>query len=460
MSFITRILSIIFAVYFSISAAFSSAKSNKWLLNDFPSYDGGIKSTSLYDAGSGREVDWKDESDDNNNYVQFVSKTGITEVEKYLKKLEKNGYRKIFENQIEYNSFYCYMKADKQVYISFNSKLGEARIMDNSCSDRIDEFGYSLHGDQKSTVYQYNFPYYDPDVYNDDTIYSRNGMCYIIKLSDGKLVVIDGGSTNHSADENVRKMVSFMHELTGTQPGEKINIALWYGTHPHSDHILVFSKALQMYKDEFNIERLAYNYNSYSNCEYNHRADWFRQQTNEMFPKAKYLKIRSGMKWDISDAHFQVLCTHEEAVSAETGVSEFEDANDCSSIVKITINGTSFLFTGDTDTLLQNTLLGRYTEKTLHADVIQGPHHMINKVAKLYEAVQPTYVLASQSKLRTVNYFGSYQAAKDAGVKDENFLFASEGTYGITPLGGGKVEVSLRQPDYVPFDGSEFNYDF
>lgn len=457
MSFITKLM----ALVFSLLAFLTPAKnSNKWLLTDFPKYDGGVLSSSLYDAGSGREVDWKDSSDANNNYAQFVSKTGINELKAYTEKLEKNGFIKIYQNQVGYNYFYAFIKDDKQLYITFNAKLGEARIMDNSCSDRIDAFGYSFNGGQATTVYQYNFPYYDPDVCNDDTIYSRNGMCYIIRLSDGKLVVIDGGSTNQSAEENVRNLVAFMHEITGTQQGEKINVALWYGTHPHSDHILVFSKALHMFPDDFNIERFAYNYQSYSNCEYNHRADWYRQQTNEMFPEAKYLKIRTGMQWDIADAHFQVLCTHEEAVSAKTGVSEFEDANDCSSIVKITINGTSFMFTGDTDLLLQNTLLARYDSKTLHSDFMQGPHHMINTDEKLYKAVSPTYVLAPQSKLRTENYFGSYDAAKKAGVKKENFLFASEGTYGVTPLGSGKVDISLREADFVTYDGSDFEYNF
>lgn len=460
MTLITKMLSAILSLWFIISATFTPAKKpGNWQFTDIPEYKGGKVASVLYDAGSGREPDWKDASADNNNYVQFVSKTTLKELTAYTGTLEAEGFTKIFENKIEDNYFYAFIKGDRQLYISFNSKLREARIMDNSCSDRIDEFGYTEKGDLQTSVYQYNFPYYDAHVNTDDSIYSRNGMCYIIRLSDGRLVVIDGGSTNQSAEENIRNLVAFMHELTGTEAGEKINIALWYGTHPHSDHILVMSKALNMFPDEFNIERLAYNYQSYANCEYDHRADWYRQQTNMMFPDAKYMKIRSGMEWDLADAHFQVLCTHEESVSAVTGISEFEDANDCSSVVKITINGVSFLFTGDADLLLQNTLLSRYSDCTLHTDVLQGPHHMLNNVALIYFIGRPTYVFASQSKIRTTKDLLTYKSVKLAGIKDKNILYASEGTYGITPT-DGKVEISFRPADYVPFDHSDFSYNF
>lgn len=459
MNISTKIVAIFFAFIFSVSSLFSAGKNNKWLLNDFPEFDGGVKSSALYDAGSGREPDWMDEDESNNNYMQAVYNVSHKRVRDYCDKLAKNGFEKIYENQVGYNLFYGFAKGEQQLYITFNIKLGEVRIMDNSCSDRIDEFGYCEAGDKTTAVFQYNFPYYDPDINNDDDIYARNGMCYVIRLSDNKLVVIDGGATNQASEENVKKFVAFLHEITGTQAGDKIDIAMWYGTHPHSDHILFFSKVLVRYPNEFNIERLAYNYQSYSNCEYNHRADWFRQQTNQMFPEAKYMKVRTGQKWNLADVSFNVICTHEETVDAKTGVLPATDANDCSSVLRIKINKTTFLFTGDTDTIMQDAMLKRYTESYLHSDVMQAPHHLINTVRKLYPAVAPEYLLAPQSKYRSENYLKAYTVAVET-VKPENIFYASQGTYCLVPNADGSILISHTAPDYTPFDGSDFSYDF
>ena len=452
--------SIILAITFLFNALFCAEKwENKWQLNDFPAFSGGVKSSALYDAGSGREPNWKDSDANNKNYMQSAYYVTRGDVRSYLRKLERKGFKKTYERNVEYNSFYGFVKEDKQLYITYNEQLGEARIMDNSCSDRIDEFGYFTAGSGTAAVYQYNFPYYDPDIFNDDEIYSRNGMCYVIKLSDNKLVIIDGGSMSQSAEQNITNFVNFLHEITGTKQGEKINIAMWYGTHAHSDHILVFSKALLRYPDEFNIERLAYNYQSYSNCGYNHRADWFRQQTNEMFPDAKYMKVRTGQKWTLADAEFDVIITHEEVADARTGMLHVDDANECSSVLRVTLNGSTFFFAGDADIVLQDKILERYSEEYLRTDVMQAPHHMLNTDKELYSAVSPTYILAPQSKLRSENYLEAYTVATET-VKLENIFFASEGTYCMTPNGDGTMEITMREADYVPYDFSDFQYDF
>lgn len=460
MDFITRFVSLFMAVIFSMSAITAAGRSNKWQLDDFPEYKGGIKSDSLYDAGSGREPDWKDFSEENNNYAQFVSKTGISEFEKYLKKLENSGFIKIFENHIKYNQFYCYANGDKQLYISYNSRNGEARFMDNSCSDRIDQFGYKSVGDKQSSFWQFNLNYYDDRVVTDKERNANNGMLYAIRLSDNSLVVIDGGAIAQSSNANAAALNDFLHDITDTPAGEKVRIAMWYGTHGHSDHITLFSKLLLLYSSQYTIERLAYNYQSYSNVEYDHRVDWFREQTNRLYPDAKYLKVRSGMSWDISDAHFQVLCTHEDVADIKTAKIEAVDANDCTSVVKITLGGVKFLITGDTDELLMNTLLNKYESNSLKSDVIQGAHHMLNADVKLYETVKAKYLFAPQSSYRVIDKnYRSYQTALNNGVSKDNVFFASLGSYGLVPV-NGKVTVQFKDPVCTPYDFSGIDYDF
>lgn len=453
-----KIISMLFALWFTLCTLVSPGKNNPWLLTDFPAYDGGIKSATLYDAGSGREVDWLDESAENNHYVQGIYNTTTKELQAYLNKLEGEGFIRNYENHIEWNHFYSYTKGAQKLYISFSEKLGEVRVMDDAGSCEVADFGYTATGATEPAVFQFGFPYYDQDICTDDTIYSRNGMCYILRLSDNKLVIIDGGSIKQSSDKNVELFMNFLHEITGTKEDEKIQVAMWYGTHPHSDHITVFSKALELHKSEFALERLAYNYQSYSNVEYDHRADWLREQTNKLFPDARYMKIRSGEEWTLADTKFQVLCTNEEVMDIRTGLLPATDANDCSSVLKVTMNGSTFLFVGDLDLLLQKVLLQRYT-KTIRVDVLQGAHHMLNFDYLLYPAVHAKYILASQSKQRIMYHSPTYQLVR-LTTKAENILFASDGTYGLHPQGNGKLNITFSELQCVPYDGSVFDYDF
>lgn len=428
--------------------------SENWMLNNVPSFNGGKYSSVAYNTGSGLESDYKAPSD-NDSYMQVIRNTTPTTAKLYQNKLKRKGYKKIFENKIEDNNYYAYAKDDKQVYFYFNKNKNETRVIDDCCSDRLDEFGYKFNSGEASTVYQFTFPYYDAEFNTDDTIYSRNGMLYVIKLADNKLIIIDGGSITQSSDKNIEIFMDFIREITNTTDGEKIDVALWYGTHGHSDHITFINKLIKLHSADFNFERFMFNYQSYSNLEYNKRADMFRTQIREVYPEAKYVKCRSGYKFNIANLELEILYTHEDFVNAEDCTFEADDANDASSVLKIYNAGKTFLFLGDSNIIVQRNLLKNFTEKTLHVDVIQGAHHMINHPRTLYNTIQPDYVFCPQSKHRTIvtSAFKSYQTLSQY-VDEENFLFADQGIYGLTPDGDG-INVSFIDRQCTPYDNSD-----
>lgn len=446
---IKKLVSVITAII-TLAGLFSHG--GVWLLEDIPEYGSGAYSSALYDTGSGRENDWKGRND-NNSFMQGIKYTDKKNFDAYCEKLESEGYTKTFENSIEDNYYRGYSNGTKQIYTYYNDSLREARVTDDSCSDALDAFGYEYDPGAASEIYQYNFHFYDKNIKSDEELYARNGMMFIIKLADNKLVIIDGGAIKQSADENIEKFSSFIHEITGKGYDEKIDIAMWYGTHPHSDHISFFYKYLNLRAQEVNLERAMFNYQAYNNVEYDHRADYFRDLINEKFPEAKYIKCRSGYRFNLANLGFEVLYTHEDYVNVKDGSFKATDANDASSVLKITNAGKTFLFLGDSDMIVQKEMLKRFSSKTLHCDVMQGAHHMLNYLPLLYAEVRPCYVFASQSEERTTKTLASYYTLLKFTPRS-HFLFADKGIYSVIPE-NGKLTVNCRPFDSVPFDGSD-----
>ena len=72
---------------------------------------------------------------------------------------------------------------------------------------------------------------------------SNVGTCYVYMLEDGRFVVIDGGSGTSPVANIYNAMTALYKQAYGkthTQRGEKLHIAAWYLTHPHSDHAHTF----------------------------------------------------------------------------------------------------------------------------------------------------------------------------------------------------------------------------
>lgn len=459
-AFLSRIIGLLLFVY-SVFSGFIPGTSNapEWKLDGVPAYNGGILCDTLYDTGSGRESDWKDASPDNNNYMQLVRGGSLSSVTQYCKELQSGGWELLFENEIEGNHYYCLNNSIKQIFINYSSTTREVRIMDDSCSSRPDTFGYTYDGPGSATVYQFGFPYYDKKYNNNEDLYSNNGMLYVVRLADNKLIIIDGGSTIQATDANVEAFMSFLRSIASVAPGENIEVALWFGTHAHSDHISFFSKVLCLHSEEIDVERFMFNYWSYASFEYSHRVDWFRTQINRLYPQAQYIKCRSGFAFPLADADIEVIYSHEDAVDAATGLYTSEEANDGTSVLRMTLGGSSFLFLGDADVTAQNEMLRRFTYVMLSADVVQASHHMYNNLQRLYAGINPSYVMVPQSKYRSETDCDAYKTLR-LFVDKGSFYFASEGTYGFTPDGSGKISVEYLPLATGAYDGSDIVYDF
>lgn len=426
-----------------------------WLIPDIPAYGGGVYTDTVYNTGTFQEKDFEN-AGTNYSLMQGVHDTDHNEILLNHIRYYFKGYKQIFYNKIGKIEYRCYRneKTGIQFYTMYNTSDNSLKIMDDSSSYPLDSFGYSCEPNGTTTVYQYNFSYFNYDDCNNGDIYANNGMMYIVKLADNKLMVIDGGATKQWANANVKKLLSFMHEITGTKPGEQIHIALWYGTHPHSDHVSVLYKLLFMNQKEFVVERAMFNFGAYDTLPYDQRADTFRGFLNNYHPDAKYVKCRAGYTCNIADVKLEVLMTHESLVdfSAEK-LFPSAKVNDMTSVLKLTIAGKTFLFLGDMDKPLEKAIINLVPQDVLHADVVQAAHHLFNNLTYIYKTVQPEYAFAPQSMHHSVNSLPAYNTLTKY-VSAGNVMFEDQGTYGMRPSGDG-FEISFRPYDSSPYDNTK-----
>ena len=446
-----------------------------WLLHGIPAFDAGYYSSALYSTGTGLFDDTAEREDDDfedgdlstladsvSGRMQIVRKTNLADAEAYGEKLRSAGYTQTYSHQIENNYYYAYETTDSSVYCYFNGNSGETRVIDDrgstaslqTFSYSTDEIAYVDEEPLQPTVWQFSYPYRDVE-HAGKKNYGSNGMLYAVTLSDGRLIVIDGGNRWQASEQNVTEFFRFLHTVSGTPEDAPLYIALWYCTHSHGDHNAFFYKLLRRYSDRIALERAMFNFPAEGTMTKNAYATRIRSILATRYPALQYLKAHSGAAFRLQDAFCEVLYAPEDLADPETAAVPVDNLNEACCVLKLTLGQTAFLFPGDALDLTQNTLLKNFSAETLRADVLQASHHLLANLPALYAAVAPTYVMCPASKLRaeTTPYEAYLNLLQT--VPAENFFFAGDGVaYGFAPQAGGSIALLQTPVDCGAYDGT------
>lgn len=220
------------------------------------------------------------------------------------------------------------------------------------------------------------------------------GMSYAIQLSDGKFILVDGGT---SFDMDGARLYKYLFDRSG---GEKPIIAAWLFTHGHIDHIALASKFMTEYKDCIRIERILYNiptgedFNGYDagSDDGIYENEWF--EAVKLYPDAFVHEVHTGEVYNISGATVDVVTS-----AFDRYPDPPTNRNDTSAVYKITFeNGVSFMLLGDAfgdrlSRLIDESSPIYRTEEQLKSDIMQVAHHGLAVVSSesQYEAVYELY---------------------------------------------------------------------
>ena len=445
-----------------------------WLLDGVPSFDAGYYSQSLYNTGTGlfddtttrldtdfEEGDLSSSAVSKASMMQVVRRTTLADSVAYGEKLRSLGYTQTYSHQIENNFYYEFKSPMNSVYYYFNGNTGETRVIDEcSSTGSLQTFSYTNSNTSyladgtpvQPTVYQFSYPYRD-DEHVGKNNYGSNGMLYAVSLSDGGLIVIDGGNRWQASEQNVTEFFNFLHSISGTPEEEDLRIALWYGTHAHGDHNAFFYKLLRRYSDRIQLERTVFNFPADSEILKNAYSTRIRSIVATRYPSMQYLKARSGFSFRLQDAFCEVLYAHEDMVAAKPGGRTTDDLNESCCVLKMTIGNSVFLFPGDALRLTASVLLKNFSSQTLHADVVQASHHLLVHLPDLYDVVAPTYVMCPASRLRaSTTPYEAYLYFVHK-MPEDRLYFAGDGVaYGFTPQADGSITVSQTPTNCGPYD--------
>lgn len=320
--------------------------------------------------------------------VKRYAATTQRDFEEYKDTLILSGFSLYDENQIENNFFATLTKEEVSVHLSW---FGNAKVMRIIAEEKGEMCPLTETCQAQVTPLLTG--------YKDQTVVAAEGMGYIVRLSDGSFCIIDGGmgDPNHVDSDNIMRI------LREQSPAgvEKPVVAAWIFTHLHGDHVGAFNCFSLDHHDEVIIERLVYNFpkeeeiavsdSVYMLDDSIYRWNQFKKNLSDFYSDVPVLKVHTGDRFQVRDAHFEVLYTLEEMYPQT--IADGWGLNESSLLLKMSFAGQTFLWTGDFGSIAESIVMSAYSARTLSCDFLQMAHHGMNGSVRMYAAVDPEYAL-------------------------------------------------------------------
>ena len=319
--------------------------------------------------------------------IKRYENVAINDFSSYQNELLSKGFSLYDTNEIEGNRFATLLSDSLSVHLSWFARTGTFRIISEErgalcpVTDPYKQKCASLLTGMKGS-----------------TVVAAEGMGYIMRLADGSFCIIDGGM----GDPDHADADQLMEILNAQKPAEaeKPVIAAWIFTHLHGDHIGTFNCFSLDHHDDVVIERLYFNFpkeeevavsdSPYMLDDTIYRYTQFKKNLASFYSDVPVVKLHSGDRFAARNAAFEVLYAYDD-LYPQTILDG--GMNECSLLLKMSLEGQTFLWTGDFAFHATDLVLQEYTGETLGSDFLQLAHHGMNGTVALYSAVDPTYGL-------------------------------------------------------------------
>ena len=347
-----------------------AAKTTKYSqLSAIPYFEGG-SFRACYDAGT-RTADAATQCDE-----VIISEATPELYSAYLSKLEQSGFEKYTDHTMQECKFATYLSETHMINVGFYNYYNEVRVIiepaDAPKPALKSENDYVKVTDSQITMLGLEYQ-------KKDGGYASNGLSVLIRLEDGRFIVVDGGF-NRAACAN--KLVATIKEQSSTYTDTPV-IAAWIVTHAHGDHNGMLNGQIAKFEG-IEIESFMLNF----------MAESERARAMETFPDnwseneggnfantyaiadqlgSTVYKIHVGQVFYMADLQMEVLYTLE-----SFGPEPCNALNTTSTVIKMTFtnngNETTYLCTGDATGNGMQISANMYGD-FMQCDIVQTCHH-------------------------------------------------------------------------------------
>ena len=304
---------------------------------------------------------------------------------KYVAALKAAGFTQYTTNKLHTNEFATFVTKEQIVHVMFFAPKNVIKVTVDPRNNSDPSMQFGLPGLKSENIAKKGTTEFVQLGMKQVSGSSENGMGYIVKLADGRFVVVDAGFAYSSGDggNSGRFIVDTMKKMQGNN--NKPVIAAFIITHIHTDHAGGFMGLANACANQVTIEKLIYNQpssaqmNAVSNM--SGRKGWIpdaiKKLTNAGSLKS-VVKAHPGMQFFFSDLTITIMGSID--VIEDSSHTKMKNGNDSSVVTMFDINGVKFLLTGDAEPQESKIIRDIYggignTNSVLKANFIQVAHH-------------------------------------------------------------------------------------
>ena len=305
--------------------------------------------------------------------------THAWDINYFIDQFKAEGYELVEFDMIEGAKFQTIMlsKEEKLITMYWFEKSGDLRI----AYDTIDENALAPltpnaeTGKGEVTIIQIGVErdHRDPNIATDKGN-PMIGMCYIMKLSNGKALIIDGGFVY---DTNADNLYNALVKLDIAKDADgKYQIAAWIFSHGHGDHNGIMTSFGKKYADKTTVDYIMYQLpinKALSDTGAGAAGEaTFHELCKTTYPNATYILPHAGQKYYFGNATIDVLYTPDFIWST---TNHLPDYNDTSIITRWNAGGTAFLCFGDAGEIPATAVWKNYDTSAFKSSILQITHH-------------------------------------------------------------------------------------
>ena len=367
-----------------------------------PAYVGGKQ--SVMDAADGIDL-------------LLVQETNKSEYEGFCNALKADGYSVYVTRILNGNIYTTFTKGGDFVHTHFAPSNNTVKVTMGDVSDlptrKEDAVIKSVCQPKLTFVAQRaDKPEHEP--------HTDIGLSVIFTLSDGRLVVLDGGMPNE------KNHLGLLEAMRNASPDkDNIVIAGWYLSHAHIDHHGAAWQFILQHLDKVKIEAFVLNYAA--DCHYENLTEdsWkkaddaqlFRGALEKISPDTKVIKAHSG----------QVYYYGEEAVEIVYSVEDYYPEplnynNSSSLVLRLHAKGNSVMLLADT-THTSGARMMELHRDSLKSDMVQIAHHgMWASYSQLYRYINAPVLLWPSNLTNARKWFKDSVVQTAVGIAKDVYL--------------------------------------